>query len=143
MFCPPLMVCPVFRMSAIGRFHCISLNNQFTVVLNSIICFSVRFCDSSLLVLKMRFQVFSFSSKKLQWFFSDIKILMSLLSLLFHLQTYLSIFWNFNFQPRYLRKRSLCQWNQPHFLRNSDKSLSSPKQNKIKDNLRHGFVEER
>ena len=41
----------------------ISLNSQFTVVLNGIICFSVRFCDNSLLVLKKSFQVFSFASK--------------------------------------------------------------------------------
>ena len=27
-------------------------------------------------------------------------------------------------------KRSLCPWNQPHFLRNSDKSLLFPEQNK-------------
>ena len=63
-----------------------SLNIQFTVVLNGIICFSVRFCDNSLLVLKMRFQVFSFASKKVQGFSSDMKILMSLLSVLFYLQ---------------------------------------------------------
>ena len=40
----------------------------------------------SLLVLKMRFQVFSFASKKVQGFSSDMKILMSLLSVLFYLQ---------------------------------------------------------
>ena len=56
----------------------ISLNSQFNVVLNDIICFSVRFCDNSLLVLKMRFQVFSFASKKVQGFSSDRKMLMSL-----------------------------------------------------------------
>ena len=50
-----------------------SLNSQFIVVLDGIICFSVQFCDNSLLVLKMRFQVFSFASKK---------VLMLLLSVL-------------------------------------------------------------
>ena len=34
----------------------------------------------------MRFQVFSFASKKVQGFSSDRKILMSLLSVLFHVQ---------------------------------------------------------
>ena len=58
---------------------------------------------------------------------------MSLLSVLFHLQNRVSGFWNFNFQPRYLGKRSLCLWNQPHFKRNSDKSLVSPKQNSLKE----------
>ena len=32
--------------------------------LSDIICFSVQFCDDSLLVLKTRFQVFSFAAKK-------------------------------------------------------------------------------
>ena len=49
------------------------------------ICFSVRFSDNSLSVLKMRFQVFSVARKKVQRFYSDKKILMSL-SLLFYLQ---------------------------------------------------------
>ena len=35
--------------------HHISLDSQFTVVVNGIICFSVRFCDNSLLALKMHF----------------------------------------------------------------------------------------
>ena len=54
-----------------------------------IICFSVRFSDNSLLVLKMHFQVFSFESKKVQGFSSDTKILMWL-SMLFHLKNCLS-----------------------------------------------------
>ena len=37
-----------------------------------------------------------------------------------------------NFQSRYLGKRSLCTWNQPDFLKNSDKSLLSSEQNKLK-----------
>ena len=74
-----------------------SLNRQFTFALNSIICFSVRFCDNSLLVLKMSFQVFPFASKKVQEFSSDRKILMSLLSVLFHLQNRVSVFRNFSF----------------------------------------------
>ena len=69
-----------------------SLNSQFIVVLDGIICFSVQFCDNSLLVLKMRFQVFSFASKKVQGFSNDRKILMSLLSVLFHLENSVSIF---------------------------------------------------
>ena len=68
------------------RKHNISLNGQFIVVWDAIICFSVRFCDDPLLVLKMHFQVFSCPSKKVQGFSSGRKILMSLLSVLFHLQ---------------------------------------------------------
>ena len=69
-----------------------SLNSQFNVVLNGIICFSVRFCNNSLLMLKMRFQVFSFANKKVQGFSSDRKILMSLLLVLFHLQNRVPVF---------------------------------------------------
>ena len=47
------------------------LDSQFMIVLNGIICFSVPFCDNSLLMLKAGFQVFSFSSKKAQGFSSD------------------------------------------------------------------------
>ena len=54
----------------------ISLNSQFTVVLNDIILFSVRFCDNSLLMLKVRFQAFSFAIKKVQEFSSGRKTLM-------------------------------------------------------------------
>ena len=63
-----------------------------TAVLDIIICFSVGFCDTSLLVLEMRFQVFSFASKKVQGFYSDRKILMLLLAVLFHLQSSVSVF---------------------------------------------------
>ena len=69
-----------------------SLNSQFTAVLNDIICFSIRFCDNSILVLKMRFQAFPFVSKKVQRFSGDRKILMSMLSVLFHLQNRVSVF---------------------------------------------------
>ena len=63
----------------------------------------------------MFFQVFSFARKMVQGFFSsNRKMLMSLSSLLFHLQNPVSDFWN---SPIYLGKRSLCLWNQPHFLR--------------------------
>ena len=55
-------------------------------------CVFVRFCDNSLLVLKMLFQVFSFTSKKVQGTSSDSKILMLLLSVLFHLQNRVSVF---------------------------------------------------
>ena len=51
--------------------------------MHGIICFSGRFCDNSLLVLKMRFQVSPFTTKKVQGFSGDRKILMSLLSVLF------------------------------------------------------------
>ena len=41
--------------------------------------------------------------------------------MLFHLWNRVSFFKNFS--PKYLEKRTLCPWNPPHFLRNSDKSL--------------------
>ena len=63
-----------------------SLNSQFIVVLNGIIFLSVRFCNNLLLVLKMRFLVFSFASKNVQGFSSDRNILIPLFSVLFHLQ---------------------------------------------------------
>ena len=75
-----------------NKYYDISLISQLTVVLNGIICFSVRFSDNSLLMLKVRFQIFSFASKKVQGFSSDRKILMSLLSVLFHLQIRVSVF---------------------------------------------------
>ena len=43
--------------------------------MEGIICFSVRFFNNLLLVLKMRFQVFSFANRKIQRFFSNRKIL--------------------------------------------------------------------
>ena len=61
-------------------------------------CFSVRFCDNSLLVIIIRLQLFHkqkctqancFTSKG---FSSDRKILMLLLSVLFHLQNRVSVF---------------------------------------------------
>ena len=93
--------------------HHITLNSQFTVVLDGII---LLFTSCSLLVLKMRFQGFSFTKKKVQGVSSERKILMSLLSWLFHLQNAVSVFLNFNFQSRYFGKRALC----PHFLRSSE-----------------------
>ena len=90
---------------------------------------------TKLLILKIRFQAFSFASKKVQGFPSDRKILMSWLSVLFHLKNLVSVFWNFNVYPRYLGKRSLCPWHQPHFQRNSDKSFIS-RAKQIKRNLR-------
>ena len=66
--------------------------SQFNAVLNGIICFSERFCDNSLLMLKMHFQTFSFASKKLQRFSGDRKMLMTLESLLFYLQNHVSVF---------------------------------------------------
>ena len=74
----------------------LSLNNEFTV-LEGIICFSVRFWDNSVSVLKMRFQAFSFASKKVQGFSNDRKVLVLLLPVLFHLQNLVSVFLNFNF----------------------------------------------
>ena len=64
---------PIFQpKQAMNKEH-ISLYSQFVVVLHATIFFIflfffVPFCDNSLLVLKMRFQVFSFARKKFfQW----------------------------------------------------------------------------
>ena len=80
-----------FSIKTMNKYH-ISLNSQFIVVLVGIICFSVRFYGNSLLVLKMHIQVFSFASKKVQGFSSERKILVSLLSVLFHLRNRVSVF---------------------------------------------------
>ena len=55
---------------------------KFTGVLDSVNCFSVWFCENYLLVLEIRFQVFYLTSKKIQGFSSDKKILL-MQSLLF------------------------------------------------------------
>ena len=110
--------------------------------MKGIICFSVRFCDNSLLVLKMPFQAFSFASKKVQGFFSDRKILMSPLSAPFQQQNNVSVFWNLilakiygetfimslksNWFPKEL-------WQKPFISRSKQ----------IKRNLRHSCVDER
>ena len=53
-----------------------SLNSQFIVALDDTISFSEQFCDNSLLVLKkIRFQVFSFASKRVQGFSSDREVI--------------------------------------------------------------------
>ena len=56
----------------------------------------------------MRFQVFSFASKKVQGFSSDSKILMFLLSVLFHLPNHVSVFWTFLFS-QYI-------WGNVHYV---------------------------
>ena len=68
---------PIFQSKQPMTKSYISLNNQFTVVLNDI-CFSVRFCDL----------VFSFPNKNVQGFSSDRKML----TFLFHLQNRASVF---------------------------------------------------
>ena len=113
--------------------------------MNGIICFSVRFCDNSLLVLKMRFQVFSFASKKVQGFSSDMKILMSLLSVLFYLQNVSQFFEILIFSQdiwgnvHYVPEINLISYGTLIIL-NSDYFISRTKQ--FKRNLRHGFVDE-
>ena len=73
---------------------------------------------------------------KVQGFSCDKKILMSLWSLLAHLQNRVSVFWNSNFESMLLGKRKSCPWNHLHFLRKSDKRLLSPKQQKKKSETR-------
>ena len=76
---------PTFELKqAMNKYQYISVNSQFIVVLDGIICFSVRFYDNSQLVLKMRFLVSPFASKKVQGFSNDRKISMLWLSVLLH-----------------------------------------------------------
>ena len=76
-----------------------SLNSQF-IVLDGIICFSVRFCDNSLLVLKMCFQVFSFASKKAQESSSNRKIICKTVSQFFEILIFSQDIWgNFHYVP--------------------------------------------
>ena len=62
---------------------------SFTVVLDIIICFSAHFWDNSTLMLKIRFQVFSSTSKH-----ENINVVV--ISALLSLQNHISVFWNFN-----------------------------------------------
>ena len=50
-----------------------SLDSQVVIILDGIKYFCVWFSDNSQLVLKMRFPLFSFASKKTQEFSSDRK----------------------------------------------------------------------
>ena len=67
------------------RINNIAKSNELQIKINKLMLeiapnprFSVRFCDSSLLMLKMPFQVFPFASKKMHGFSSDRKMLKSL-----------------------------------------------------------------
>ena len=67
------------------RINNIAKSNELQIKINKLMLeiapnprFSVRFCDSSLLMLKMPFQVFPFASKKIHGFSSDRKVLKSL-----------------------------------------------------------------
>ena len=77
------------------------------------------------------FQVISFTTKMVQEFSSDRKILMFLKLLLFYPQNRFLVLWNFNFEPKYLGKST--SWNQPYFLMKYEKSFLSPEQNKSKE----------
>ena len=87
-----ISLCTIYHHIALYMINHI-YHSHFIVVLDGIICFSVCVCDNSLLVLRTRFQVFSFATKKvLQGFSSDKKILMLLLPVLFHQQNHVSVF---------------------------------------------------
>ena len=86
--------------SDIQMLHNLQIDNGIQKCVNSswaTATFSVRFCNDWLLVLKIRFQVFFLQAKKSTSFSSDRKILILLLSVLFHLQYSGSVFWKFNF----------------------------------------------
>ena len=84
-------------------------------------------------MLKTRFRVFSLAKKKVEGFSSDRKIFISLLSVLFHLQNRFSQFFKILTFSQDIWENVHCPWNQPDFLRNSDKSPLSLKQNKLKE----------
>ena len=76
------------------------MNSQFTVVLNGIVCFSVRFCDYSLLMLKVRFQVFSFASKKVQVLFNHGSFIYKTVSQFFEILIFSQDIWgNVHYVP--------------------------------------------
>ena len=118
-----------------------SLNSQFTVALNGIICFSARFCNDALLVLKMIFQVFYFASKNVQGFSKERKMLMFHCSFIY--KTMSQFFEILNFSQVFV-------WGSVIM---SMKSTSFPKElwwmpfiswiKQIKRNLIHRFVDER
>ena len=56
---------PIFKSKLpMAKLRHISLSGQFNVVVNSIICFSVRFCDNSKLVLENAFSGIFFRKQK-------------------------------------------------------------------------------
>ena len=77
-----------------------SLESQYIVVLDGTICLSVQLGDNSKLVLKMYFQFFTLSSKKVQGFSRYRKTLMLLLSALS--STKLSQFFEFLIFSQYI-----------------------------------------
>ena len=86
---------PYTCLSKNANFSIKTSNDQITsyiIILDGITYSSVQFYNSSLLVFKLRFQVFSLSCKKVQGFSIDRKLLMSLLSVLFHIPNRVSIF---------------------------------------------------
>ena len=96
---------------------------KFTGVWDSVNCFSVWFCENYLLVLEIRFQVFYLTSKKIQGFSSDKKILL-MQSLLFDpVEPCLSFFEISIFSWDFLGNWTSCVWNQLHFHTKSDKSF--------------------
>ena len=133
---------PIFEpKQAMNKEHHISLYSQFVVVLHAIIFFFlVPFCDNSLLVLKMRFQVFSLARKNFfQWqkdinvvvisVFSSTKLCLSFSKVLFSAKVFYETF-----------IMSLKSTSFPKEL--WWKSFIS-RANKIKRNLRPYFVDER
>ena len=102
--------------------HHISWNIQFAIVSDGVICFSVSF---AIIHGSVRI-VFS------DLFFRNQKGNVVVVSALSFTKPCLS-FLKFQFLAKILVKKAHCPWNQPHFLRNSDKSLLSPEQNKLKE----------
>ena len=108
---------PIFQSKqAVNKKHHISLNSQFIDVLDGIICFTVRFCNNSSV-----FQVHE-----------DINVIV--ISALTSTKPCLS-FLKCYFLAKTFGKSSFCPRNQPHFLMNSDKSLLSPEQSKLKEEI--------
>ena len=89
-------------------------------------------------MLKIHLHVFFFKSKKLQGFSSDRKILMSLLSALFHVQNRVLVF-EISILAKIFGEMFIMSLKSPHFLRNSDTLIIISRREHFKRNLRHYF----
>ena len=85
--------------------------------MDGIICFSVRFCDNSLLVLKMRFQVFFFLQAKMVFIYKNV-------SQFFEILIFRQDIWG---NDHYVPESNLISY------KNLIKSVVSPEQNKLKE----------
>ena len=123
--------------------HPISLNWQFTVVLNGIICFSVQFCNNSLLVFKMRLKYFLSQAKRYNIIFQwqeDINVVV--ISTLSSTKLCLS-FLIFEFLAKIFGETFIMSLKSTWFPKALWWKPFTSRAKQFKRNLRHDFADER